>query len=82
MNYIHSELSLGQRPSIDFVCKSKQTFRENTNNTQQESEKERVALVGKIGKNFKKKTASGLDSPGGGDLMDGKGGQRKFRWRD
>lgn len=69
------------RALILFV-KSKQTFRENINNTQQESEKERIAEVGKIGKSLKKKTAPELDSPDGWDLMDGKGGKRKFRWQD
>lgn len=50
MNYIHSECRLGQCPSIDFVFKSKQTFRETTDNMQQESEMARIALVRRLGR--------------------------------
>lgn len=82
MNYIHSVLSLGQNLNIDFVFKSKQIFMENVNKMQQESEKERVALVGRIGKGCKKKIASELDSHSGWNLTDGQGGEREFIWLD
>lgn len=70
MSIVCSELSLGQDLSIDFVCRSKQTLMENTNKTQQDSEKEspRSKELGRVLK------TSELDSPDGWDLAHGKAG--------
>lgn len=52
MNYRRSVLSLGQYLSIGFVFKSKQEFAKNINTMQQESEKERIALIRRVLKGF------------------------------